>query len=186
MPVWANTRAYMQVPFQWSCHIETAKDEITHCDFLADGQSDPRRPFAESLITAVGTSGSIFVYNAPFERSRMQELAAIYADLAPALNAAIQRIVDLLPISREHYYHPDMRGSWSIKAVLPTIAPDLAYVNLEVANGGMAQEAFAEMMHSTTSKERSQQLRDALLLYCERDTLAMVRIAHYFESSCIV
>ena len=185
VPIWANTRPYMQVPFQWSCHIETAKDEITHFAFLADGQSDPRRPFAESLITAIGTSGPIFVYNAPFERSRMQELAAIYADLAPALIAAIDRIVDLLPIAREHYYHPDMRGSWSIKAVLPTIAPDLTYDNLEVANGGMAQEAFAEMMHSTTSKERSQQLREALLLYCERDTLAMVRIAHYFESSCV-
>ena len=186
VPLWANTRPYMQVPFQWSCHIETAKDEITHCAFLADGQSDPRRPFAESLITAIGASGPIFVYNAPFERSRMQELAAIYADLAPALIAATQRIVDLLPIAREHYYHPDMRGSWSIKAVLPTIAPDLAYDNLEVANGGMAQEAFSELMHPTTSPERFTQLRDALLSYCERDTLAMVRIVHFFESSCDV
>lgn len=185
VPVWANTRPYMQVPFQWSCHIETAKDEITHCAFLADGQSDPRRPFAESLITAVGTHGPIFVYNAPFERSRMQELSAIYVDLAPALIAAILRIVDLLPMAREYYYHPDMRGSWSIKAVLPTIAPDLAYDNLEVANGGMAQDAFAEIMHAETSAERGLQLRDALLLYCERDTLAMVRIAHYFELSSV-
>jgi hypothetical protein len=171
----------MQVPFQWSCHTETAKGMMTHCAFLADGQSDPRRPFAETLIEAVGTTGPVFVYNAPFERSRMQELAEYYPDLAPALNAAIDRIVDLLPIAREHYYHPDMRGSWSIKAVLPTIAPDLAYDNLEVANGGMAQEAFAEIMQPETTPERRQQLHNALLLYCERDTLAMVRIAHYFE-----
>ncbi|MDP2071847.1 MAG: DUF2779 domain-containing protein [Methylotenera sp.] len=182
VPVWAGTRPYMQVPFQWSCHIETAKGVMTHCAFLADGQSDPRRPFAMSLIDAVGMSGPVFVYNAPFERSRMQELAEYYPDLAPALEAAIDRIVDLLPIAREHYYHPDMRGSWSIKAVLPTIAPDLAYDNLEVANGGMAQEAFSEIMHPKTLPERSQQLSDALLLYCERDTLAMVRIAHYFEN----
>jgi hypothetical protein len=101
--------------------------------------------------------------------------------LASALQAAIDRIVDLLPIAREHYYHPEMRGSWSIKAVLPTIAPDLAYDNLEVANGGMAQEAFAEIMQPETLPERRQQLHNALLLYCERDTLAMVRIAHYFE-----
>lgn len=181
VPVWAGTRPYMQVPFQWSCHIETAKGVMTHCAFLADGQSDPRRPFAESLINAVGTVGPVFVYNAPFERSRMQELAEYFPDLAPALQEAIDRIVDLLPIAREHYYHPEMRGSWSIKAVLPTIAPDLAYDNLEVANGGMAQEAFAEIMQPETSSERRQQLHDALLLYCERDTLAMVRIAHYFE-----
>lgn len=181
VPVWAGTRPYMQVPFQWSCHIETAKGVMKHCAFLADGQSDPRRPFAERLINAVGVDGPVFVYNAPFERSRMQELADCYPDLAPALQAAIDRLVDLLPIAREHYYHPEMRGSWSIKAVLPTIAPDLAYDNLEVANGGMAQEAFTEIMNAETLPERHQQLHDALLLYCERDTLAMVRIAHYFE-----
>lgn len=181
VPIWAGTRPYMQVPFQWSCHIETAKGMMTHSAFLADGQSDPRRPFAESLIEAVGTTGPIFVYNASFERGRIQELAAYFPDLALALHAAINRIVDLLPIVREHYYHPEMRGSWSIKAVLPTIAPDLIYDNLEVANGGMAQDAFAEIMQSETTPERCRQLRNALLLYCERDTLAMVRIAHYFE-----
>lgn len=182
VPVWAGTRPYMQVPFQWSCHIETSKGVMTHCAFLADGQSDPRRPFAESLINAIGTNGPVFVYNAPFERSRMQELADYYPDLSHTLEKAIDRIVDLLPIAREHYYHPDMRGSWSIKAVLPTIAPDLAYDDLDVANGGMAQDAFAEMMHPETLPERHQQLSEALLKYCERDTLAMVRIAHYFEN----
>lgn len=182
VPHWAGTRPYMQVPFQWSCHIETAKGVMTHCAFLANGQSDPRRPFAESLIDAVGTNGPIFVYNASFERSRMQELAEYYPDLAHSLEAAIDRIVDLLPIARDHYYHADMRGSWSIKAVLPTIAPDLAYDNLDIANGGMAQDAFAEIMQPETLAERHQQLSKGLLEYCERDTLAMVRIAHYFEN----
>jgi hypothetical protein len=181
VPVWAGTRPYMQVPFQWSCHIETNQRVITHCAFLADGQCDPRQSFADSLIDAIGTTGPIFVYNAPFERSRMQELAEHFPALAAALEGAIDRIVDLLPIAREYYYHPDMRGSWSIKAVLPTIAPDLAYDNLEVANGDMAQQAFAEIMQAETSPERRQQLHDALLLYCEMDTLAMVRMAHYFE-----
>ena len=134
----------------------------------------------------MGIKGPIFVYNASFERSRMQELAEYYPDLASALIAAIDRIVDLLPIAREYYYHPDMRGSWSIKAVLPTIAPDLAYNNLEVANGGMAQEAFSEIMQGKTLPERRKQLRDALLLYCERDTLAMVRIVHYFEDGAFI
>jgi hypothetical protein len=182
VPVWAGTRANAQVPFQWSCHIETTKNEVRHCAYLADGQSDPRRFFAESLIDAAGTNGPIFVYSAPFERSQMQALAKYYPDLAPALQAAIDRIVDLLPIARDNYYHPDMRGSWSIKAVLPTIAPELAYDNLRVANGRMAAKTFAEIMQPKTSSERRQQLRDALLLYCERDTMAMVRIAHYFEA----
>ena len=133
------------------------------------------------MIKALRKRGPVIVYNAAFERTRIQELAAAFPHLAPELNAIISRLFDLLPIAREHYYHPQMRGSWSIKAVLPTIAPELAYDDLDVANGGMAQDAFAEMMDPETTDERRGQLYNSLLKYCERDTLAMVRIANYFE-----
>lgn len=182
-PPWGDILPNATVPFQWSCHIETAKGVMTQRAFLADGQSDPRRHFAESLIATIGKSGAIFVYNAPTERSQMQGLAKHFPDLAHALQAGIDRIVDLLPIAREHYYHPNMCGSWSIKDVLPTIAPELAYDNLEVSNGTMAAEAFAEIMQPETSPERRQHLHNSLLLYCERDTLAMVCIAEYFEDA---
>jgi hypothetical protein len=180
VPIWAGTHAYDQVPFQWSCHIETADGSMKHAAFLADGTSDPRRAFAEELIKTVGVTGTIVVYNAAFERTRLQELVGIFPDLAPALNNIIGRIFDLLPVARENYYHRDMRGSWSIKAVLPTIAPELTYHGLKVADGGMAQQAFSEILDSTTPQDRKDWLRAALLAYCERDTLAMVKIAQYF------
>ena len=186
VPIWAGTSPYDQVPFQWSCHIEASKGSMTHTAFLADGSGDPRRPFAESLISTVGTVGAVIVYNAAFERTRLRELAESFSDLAPSLNNIIERMFDLLPVARQNYYHPDMRGSWSIKAVLPTIAPELAYDELEVGNGGMAQEAFAEILHPDTPQARRDQLRKALLIYCERDTLAMVKIAHYFENTAAV
>ena len=181
VPRWAGTRPYAQIPFQWSCHTEDKDGTLIHQEFLACGTEDPRRQFAETLIAALGDTGPIIVYNAGFERGRMNELAAAYPDLAPALEAAIQRVFDLLPIARNHYYHPAMRGSWSIKAVLPTIAPELSYEGLEVAHGGMAQEAFLQLLDPAFPKDRRTSLTAALLAYCERDTLAMVRIAHYFE-----
>ncbi|AHF00309.1 hypothetical protein THITH_16655 [Thioalkalivibrio paradoxus ARh 1] len=113
----------------------------------------------------------------------MAELADAFPEQAQALRAAMERIFDLLPVARAHYYHPEMRGSWSIKAVLPTIAPDLAYDDLKVADGGMAQEAFAELIQADTSVQRREDIRDALLRYCERDTLAMVRLALFFEGA---
>lgn len=101
--------------------------------------------------------------------------------MAPALNAAADRIVDLLPISRAHYYHPDMHGSWKIKVVLPTIALELAYGDLEVRNGVQAQQVFAEPMNPDLPDARRTSLRESLLSYCERDTLAMVKVAPLFE-----
>lgn len=181
VPVWAGTRPYAQLPFQWSCHIEAKDHSLKHEHFLSNGSEAPLLDFATSMIKALRKRGPVIVYNAAFERTRIQELAAAFPHFAPELNAIIGRLFDLLPIAREHYYHPQMRGSWSIKAVLPTIAPELAYDDLDVANGGMAQDAFAEMMDPETTVERRGQLYNSLLKYCERDTLAMVRIANYFE-----
>jgi len=184
VPIWADTRPYAtQIPFQWSCHVEAAPGAVIHRAYLADGPDDPRRRFAETLLDAVGETGPIFVYNAAFERRIMRGLAEHFQDLAPRLRPAIGRILDLLPLARAHYYHPEMHGSWSIKAVLPTIAPELAYEDLEVGDGGMAQAAFSEMIHPDTSAERGAALRRALLEYCERDTMALVRLAHYFQGS---
>lgn len=181
IPVWAGTRPYSQIPFQWSCHIEKSDGTVDHLEYLGDGRSDPRRSFLESLLAAVGSDGPVIVYNAAFERTRLKELADDYPDLASSTNAIIERIFDLLPLARQHYYHPMMRGSWSIKAVLPTIAPELSYSDLEVGDGGMAMEAFAEMMAPDVTPERHDDLYQALLKYCERDTWAMVAIARYFE-----
>ena len=182
VPVWPSTRPYQQIPFQWSCHVESKNGVIEHKGFLASGAHDPRRAFAESLIEALNTTGTIFVYNAGTERSHMRNLALCFPDLASALNAAITRIVDLLPIGRQNYYHPDMQGSWSIKDVLPTIAPELAYDNLEVGDGTQAMRVFAELMNPDLPDACRTSLRESLLSYCERDTLAMVKLTHFFAT----
>jgi len=183
VPIWAGTRPYMQIPFQWSCHVEDATGNVTHREFLAGGNGDPRRPFVDSLIAALDRDGPIFVYNAGFEGARMKELGAAFPEAAPQLDAAIARFVDLLPLTRDNYYHPAMRGSWSIKAVLPTIAPELSYDQLEVADGGTAMQAFAEMLSPDCDEERVTNLRRSLLAYCERDTLALVRLTRFLEEA---
>lgn len=182
VPEWAGTRPYEQLPFQWSCHVEHEDGTLVHQEFLDTTGNSPLRPFAESLIQALGNSGPILVYNIGFERSRTQELATRFPDLADDLNAISDRMVDLLPIARQHYYHPAMKGSWSIKAVLPTIAPELDYSRLdEVQDGGMAQGAYLEMIHPEAPDDRRTKLATSLLAYCKLDTLAMVRVARFFE-----
>ena len=182
IPRWEGTRPYAtQVPFQWSCHIEYAPGKLRHDMFLDVSGDDPRRAFAEAMIGALGSEGPVLVYNAVFEKGRISELAERFADLSPALLKINERVVDLLPMARQHYYHPAMKGSWTLKAVLPAVAPDLAYDGLEVGNGGEAQLAYAEIVHPDTPDERKQQLTAGLREYCALDTLAMVRLAWFFE-----
>ena len=179
--MWKGTRPYQKVPMQWSCHRQDVDGTLTQLPpFLDTTGQDPRRAFAESLIAAVGDTGMILVYNATFERGVITQLAELFDDLAPTLEAIARRLFDLLPLARAYYYHPAMMGSWSIKRVLPTIAPDLDYANLEsVQSGDMVEPVYFEMVDAGTAAERKSQLKEALLTYCERDTLGMVKVAEF-------
>lgn len=181
IPLWSGTRPYQAVPFQWSCHVEEADGSLTHREFLDTSGNDPRERFIIGLLDACGTDGPILVWSAGFEKGRLKELAADHPAHAAPLRRLIDRLFDLLPVARNHYYHRDMRGSWSIKAVLPTIAPDLAYDALEVGDGGAAQRAYAELIDPETPPQRRESIAAALRHYCGRDTEAMVRVARYFE-----
>jgi hypothetical protein len=125
-------------------------------------------------MECVGETGAIIAYNANFERSCVRGLADAISDLSLELTAIADRFVDLLPIAQAHYYHRDQRGSWSIKKVLPTIAPDLDYSDLEVGDGVAAQLAWLEAAPAQCAPERRAEIAASLEAYCERDTWGMV------------
>jgi hypothetical protein len=182
VPIWAGTSPYEQLPFQWSCHLQTKDGSLVHREFLDVSGEAPMRAFAESLIAAAGSEGPIIVYSG-FEGRILRELSTRYPDLATPLAAINARLFDLLSVTREHYYHPDMKGSWSIKGILPTISPELDYANLgEVSDGGSAQSAYVEVLSPDTPISRRVHLIAALRAYCQRDTLALVHVARFFES----
>jgi len=181
VPIFAGTRPFEALPFQWSCHIETKRGAVEHAEFLDLGAAPPMRALAERLLAVLGTTGPIVVYT-QFERRVISELAARYPDLAARLHAAAERIVDLHPATRTHYYHPAMLGSWSIKAVLPTVAPDLRYDTLgDVRDGLGAQTAYFEAIDPKTPPARRSALEAALRAYCRQDTLALVRLVEFFS-----
>ena len=150
--------------------------------FLDLSGQDPSESLARALIASCGKSGPVFVYSAAFETTRIRELANRIPKLAKRLLAINERVVDLLPIARSRYYHPDQQGSWSIKAVLPAAVPELSYDALEgVQDGGTAMEAFTEAIHPDTGAERKSEIESQLLAYCRLDTFAMVRLWQFFS-----
>ncbi|MDE2341960.1 MAG: DUF2779 domain-containing protein [Betaproteobacteria bacterium] len=181
VPRWKGTRPYQHVPFQFSLHYMAKPGKLEHHEFLDLSGKDPSRDFAERLIKVCGTSGPIFVYNKSFENRIITELADRMKDLKPALEKISKRLVDLLPLTKAHYYHPSQKGSWSIKAVLPAIM-GVGYDSLDgVSDGGMAMEAYLEAVSPDTSHERKQRIEKDLLQYCHLDTKAMVEIWSYFN-----
>jgi predicted RecB family nuclease len=178
MPLYEGTRPYQTLPFQWSLHIDDGGVALRHLEFLADGKSDPRREFAESLIAAVAENDYPIIVYSGYEQTQLKELAAQYSDLRAEINATISRLVDLLPIVRGAAYFPAFEYSNSIKSVAPALAPGFTYDDLDgIADGVSAAAAFlglaaGEEMDAVEQK----QIRDALLAYCKRDTMAIVEV----------
>ena len=182
VPIWAGTRPYQQLVFQYSLHTLDEKGDMRHKEFLDLSGNDPSRAIAESLLRDCGNEGSVLVYSAGFEKACINDLAERFPDLATDLRAINHRIVDLRPVMQNNYYHPEQKGSFSLKDVLPTVAPDLDYAELEgVQEGGMAMDAYAEAIHPDTPEPRKQQLEQQLREYCKLDTLALVRLWQFWQ-----
>lgn len=186
VPIWKGTRPYQQIPFQYSLHRLARSGKLEQQAFLDLSGKDPSSSFAKSLIANCGDRGPIFVYNAGFETARIRELADRFPRLGTSLLALNERVVDLLPVARERYYHPSQKGSWSIKAVLPALCPDLNYGDLDgVQDGGMAMDAFLEAIASHTDQARKAEIERQLLAYCAMDTYAMVRLWSAFTGAVL-
>jgi hypothetical protein len=183
LPVLDGTRPFQQVPFQYSLHIlKQLGAEYSHKEFLAEPNEfnsisiDPRKKLIEQMKLDFGESGSIVAYNATFEIARLKELALAFPEDQIFIEDIIGRFVDLLiPFRNGWHYHPEMGGSASIKSVLPAIAPEFSYEDLEISNGGDASNTFLSMINKTFIGDEVK-VRESLKKYCERDTLGMVII----------
>jgi hypothetical protein len=177
IPRFAGMRPYDQIPFQWSVHVlREPGAELEHYEFLALDTSDPRREFISSLCGALGESGSIVVYSQQFESQRLAELAASLPEFAERVESIQSRMWDLLPVIRNHVYHPKFAGSYSLKYVSPALVPEMSYEGMAVADGQQAGVAWESLVRGGLDEVESAKTKQSLLDYCGQDTRAMVRI----------
>ena len=158
---------------------------LHHWDFLAEGNIDPRREFAESLIRAIKfTNIPILVYNASTEEGVLTALAQMFPDLANDLSDITANVVDLLAILRKEICYPEFftkrslnSGAYSIKNILPVLVPSMSYEGLEgVSEGKEASQVFTAAVCDVYGPEEVDKLREKLRIYCEQDTRAMVEV----------
>jgi hypothetical protein len=177
IPLYPGVAPYEQITTQFSLHrCDKPGHVVAHHEFLADPSRDCRRELAENLLAVLGDQGSVIVYHAAFERGQLARLADLFPDLAPRLEAVIARLLDLEVVIRRGYYHPEFRGSYSIKRVLPVLVPNLSYDGLPIGDGDTAVTKFARMALGQYDSDQAAETRRQLLRYCHLDTLAMVEL----------
>lgn len=177
IPITDGTSPQGQLPFQFSLHVEQQNGHLEHHEFLANS---PELPLAmiERMQEVIGPVGSVVSWNKGFENSQNQRMANTYPDKAEFLLDVIDRTIDLMDVFKTGYVDIKFGGSTSIKKVLPVIVPELSYDGMEVADGTGAMDAWSKMLVEENPEKRNE-LKDALLGYCELDTLAMVKIFEF-------
>jgi len=178
IPPYDGLRPFQQLPFQASVRVRGSKGAaLESLEYLGGGAEDPRPGLIEFLLGAIGPSGSVLAYNASFEGRCLKELGESSPRHARRLESIKERLWDLAgPFRKGLYVHPDFRGSWSIKAVLPALVPEMSYAGLAIRDGSQAQAAYARLMRGALGHEEAEQIRRDLKEYCGQDTLAMVKL----------
>jgi predicted RecB family nuclease len=175
IPRYAGTRPYQTIPFQWSNHILQKDEFLEHHDYLCNEDKDPREEFTFRLLSVLGMKGTIFIYSS-YEIRIIKALSEDLPEYRKKLLDILDRFKDLCVIMKKHFYNPGFHGSFSLKSVLPVLAPDMNYKSLEIQEGGQASLEYLRMIDPSASSKEREKIREDLLTYCEQDTYAMVRI----------
>ena len=180
IPVWEGCRPYDAIPAQFSFERLQSDGLSTHYEWMAEGPEDPREPIARALIDACQNVEKIVAYNAPFEIKALDYLTKSVPALAAKLEEIRGRVIDLLPVVREHVYHPKFHGGFGLKQVVPALLDDNAYADLEIADGSSASWLLAALMFE---RERFTEIeyarrRKELAAYCRADTECLAKLLH--------
>lgn len=267
LPFYKGLRPYEQVAFQFSHHvIEKANDSyvVKHIGQYLNTKKGffPNFEFIRELKKQLEKDdGSVFRYSnhentilrciyeqldKSEERNKKKLMVFIDTITHKDDHVGERDMIDLWDVVKKYYYHPSMKGSNSIKVVLPAVLnsskllkkkyskpiygkdiisqnydannpkiwisydengevenpykhlePVSAFLNISedeiaqyensldesVSNGGAALAAYSKLQFS--DDVASAALQEALLRYCELDTLAMVFIWEYFNEMIV-
>jgi hypothetical protein len=177
VPVWPGMGPWQQAAAQFSYHERQPDGTYTHAEHLAEGPEDARPPLAAAMVRATAAADRVVTYTA-FEKTRIRELQKSVPDLAAELAALEARLIDLYPVVKNCVYHPDFKGSFSLKYILTPLVPELTYDDLVIVDGRLASVEIARLLFVADRIPRAERdrVRNDLLAYCERDTWAMVRL----------
>jgi hypothetical protein len=175
IPRYRGTRPYQVIAFQWSDHILTADGNLEHREYLCTEDKNPAEEFTRTLLEALDTTGSIFIYTA-YEKGIIKELADHLPRYHQQLTAITDRFKDLYAIIKRDFYQPKFYGSFSLKSVLPALVPDMSYESLAIQEGSQASLEYLKMIDPATLADEIERVKANLLAYCGQDTLALVKI----------
>lgn len=179
VPPFDGLKPYQQLPFQYSLHIiDKPNGDLQHKEFLHTLDTNPLPELLTQLQKDIGEEGTVLVWYEGFEKTCNDLMGRLQPEFADFLSGVNNRVVDLmLPFDKGYYIDKDFYGSASIKKVLPVLAPELSYGDMDIQEGASAQRLWMQAVYENAfSQAETNRIMENLRQYCQLDTYAMVRI----------
>ncbi|MFH2108720.1 MAG: DUF2779 domain-containing protein [Chrysiogenia bacterium] len=144
LPFHTDMRPYELIAFQWSCHtIDRPGAEPVHSEWINLDEGFPNFRFAESLMDKISDIGTPLMW-ASHENTVLRSILhqmELFGNKNDNLKDWLERItsdrkkrrkgrlVDMCDFTRKHYFHPQMKGSNSLKKVLSAVWQHHAYLH---------------------------------------------------------
>lgn len=177
LPVYPKTKPFQHIPFLYYLFRQiTPESPIEEFYYYDDFETDPRKSILERLSTEILPNGSLICYNDLIERRCIVESVQLHKEYESWYASIQDSFLDISkPFRNFWYYHPDQKGSASLKSVLSPLT-GLSYSNLEIKEGGTANLEFLKLKLDSPDATNRFDILEKIKLYCRMDSLAMVKI----------
>lgn len=187
IPVFNETSPFQAIPFQFSIHYAPSKDApLEAIEYITPPGEDGRENFLLAFIRATEKPGQILVFNTLLEKGILYQLGKLFPGYAKYVKDRMQRMVDVeTPFRKDWFYHPNMRGGYSMKSILPALVDNMSYKDMNVKDGVDAMIIYQQLI-TENDMDKKQQVIEDLLSYCRMDTLGLYnvykKLEQYYEN----
>lgn len=180
IPYYQGTKPFQQIPFLFSM-IHEENEELKTYSYFKSIEEDLRKEFLENILLVTQNFESILMFDKSLEETVLNQLVELYPEYKGAIAVLKNKIVDLAePIRKGNYYHPDMKGNFTLKSIAPLVNQQAGFNDLDIQSGISAMYIYESLLEQNAIE--TEHVKQQLIDYCEMDALITYQLLNYFKS----
>jgi hypothetical protein len=180
IPRYKGTKPFEQVPFLFSiCFDKDGKAE--YINYFKPVEEDGREEFLKHLLEASKAFDSVIVYDKNLEVQILNQLKNLFPKYSDEVKTLLNKLKDISTLIHNfHYYHPNFKGNFSLKAISELLFGESQYHDQRISTGLVAMNAY-ESLSIETNPIINETTKQQLIDYCNLDTYTGLKFFEFLK-----
>lgn len=180
LPYYQGTKPFQQIPFLFSVVYKENSEWKRH-SYFKPIENDHRLEFLQAILEVSEKFDTILMYDKSLEENVLNQLAIAFPDYRNRIDNLKLKIVDVAEVIQTgNYYHPDMKGNFSLKSLAPIIHSEYNFDALNIQSGISAMYIYESLLNMDNDIEK-ETIKSQLIEYCEMDAMVTYQLLLYFQ-----